>query len=463
MERLHIVGRRPLAGEVAVSGSKNAALALLAASLLSETPVRIAGMPRLGDVETMRRLLQQLGAAVTVDSHHLWHIDPSAADRHQPSESLVRQTRASICLLGPLLATQGRGVIALPGGCNLGHRPVDLHLRGLRALGAHIRFEHGQIVAEAVRLRGTRINLSGPHGPTVTGTCNLLCAAVKAEGQTILDGAAREPEVVAVGRFLQGMGAKIAGLGGSRLVIEGGQRLAFPGDIEAYRAPPDRIEAATLLMAAAAGGDGSAAVTIRGTAADDLSAVLAALRSAGHSLTVAPNTITIKARRRCKPICLTARPFPGLPTDLQPLLLALAAAGDGESRIRDAVFPYRWMHVTELARLGARIRLEADTAIAQGAPLQGARVVATDLRAAAALVVAALAAEGETIVESLTHLDRGYERLDAKLASLGADIERRRHGALPADYPSSPRNNGCPSTLRPEVMGPRSASSRRML
>ncbi|MEX1223218.1 MAG: hypothetical protein WEA31_01605, partial [Pirellulales bacterium] len=216
----------------------------------------------------------------------------------------------------------------------------------------------------------------------------------------------------------------------------------------------------TLLVAAAAAGDGSAAVTVRGANADDMPAVLAVLRSAGHSLSIAHDTITIKARRRGKPIRLTARPFPGLPTDLQPLLLALAATGDGESRIRDAVFPHRWMHVAELARLGARIRLEGNTAIVHGVSLQGARVAATDLRAAAALVVAGLAAEGETIVESLTHLDRGYERLDAKLASLGADVGRSRHGVLPAIYPSSPRNNGCPSTLRPEVIGPRSASSR---
>lgn len=457
VERLHITGRRPLLGEVSVSGSKNAALGMLAASLLSETLVRLAGVPELGDVRSMRTLLQSLGVDIAVSSSNEWRIDPARMHRQEVGDALARQFRASICVLGPLLATQGRGCVALPGGCNLGHRPIDLHLHGLRAMGANIRIEHGRIIAEASRLRGARIDLAGSFGPTVTGTCNVMAAAVRAKGESVIAGAAREPEVVACGRLLQAMGAKITGLGSSTLRIEGVSRLAFPaGAIRPV--PPDRIEAATLMIAAAACPQSD--VELRGAPADQLRSVIELIREYGSDVRTTEQGIRLRAPAHGKPFQFSAKPYPGLPTDLQPLLLALAAGSQGASRIRDRVFPHRWMHVAELARLGANVELRGDTATVTGNRLQGAKVQATDLRAAAALVVAGLAAEGETVVESLGHLDRGYERLDKKLAALGADIERRACGRIDVVHSCSPRNSGCPSTFLADVIGPRKASSR---
>ncbi len=398
---------------------QNAALPILAASILAEEPVCLQRVPRVADVATLVRLLGELGMDVRRDRESL--VVAPIDDRPVVARyALVRRMRASFCVLGPLLAHRGRAVVSLPGGCNLGPRPVDLHLKGLAALGADLRVQRGYVVARAKggRLRGATVDLLGPHGPTVTGTANLLCAAVLAEGETILRHAATEPEIVDLGNFLRAFGARIAGLGTSHVRIEGVRRLAGAH----YRIIPDRIEAATLLLAAAISG-GSVRVT--GVEPRHLAAVIAALRAAGSTVEPANDAVALVAPRRPRPLSLDALPYPGLPSDVQAPWTALLALATGTSRIRDHVFPGRFLHAAELNRMGARtVVVPPGVHLAGVARLRGAAVAASDLRAAAALVLAGLAAEGETLVEHVHHLDRGYERLDLKLVRLGARIER---------------------------------------
>ncbi|HUY35595.1 MAG TPA: UDP-N-acetylglucosamine 1-carboxyvinyltransferase [Pirellulales bacterium] len=418
MQLFRIQGGRPLAGEVVVGGSKNAALPIMAASILARQPVRLDAVPDLVDVDTLARVLGHLGVEAKRQlggSLRLETVDdgPTWADYQ-----LVRRMRASFCVLGPLVARRGKAAVALPGGCDIGDRPVDLHLRGLTALGADVRIEHGYVIAESRGLVGATVHMSGPRGPTVTGTANVLCAATLARGRTIITGAAVEPEVVDLGRFLVTLGARIEGMGTPTLEIEGVEALGGGP----YRIIPDRIETATLLLATAIT---RGRVSVTGAAPEHLHAVLSKLDEAGAEIHVERGRITLACRRRPRPTDVTALPYPGLPTDLQSQWMAWMTLAPGRSVIRDRVFGDRFRHVAELNRLGARIERQVETAIVTGVDrLTAAEVTASDLRASAALVLAALAAEGQSVVRRIHHLDRGYDRLDVKLAQLGAGIER---------------------------------------
>lgn len=443
MDCLHIAGGVPLQGVVTASGSKNAALPIMAASILADGPTVLAGVPDLVDVNTLALLLGYLGVEVKRHADTTLHIETVDPRPTKADYDLVRRMRASFCVLGPLVARRGRGVVSLPGGCNIGTRPVDLHLAALAALGADIRIEAGYVIAEARRLRGARIDLRGPYGPTVTGTANTMSAATLARGRTTLTGAAQEPEIVDLGNFLIALGARIDGLGTDTIEIDGVEHLSGAD----YQIIPDRIEAGTLLIAtAAAGGE----VTIEGVEPSHLAAVLEALRATGAHLTVSLRHVSLSGQGRPRPAHLTALPYPGIPTDLQAQFMALLSLADGESQICDLVFPDRFMHAAELNRLGARIERHGSTAIVTGVPrLSGATVMASDLRASGALVVAGLAAERETIVRRVYHLDRGYEQLERKLGSLGAQITREPDvqaagTANVAFQPAAPRLQGVP-------------------
>lgn len=418
MSHFRIHGGIPLEGTVRVGGSKNATLPMMAAALLTDEPLRLDGAARLTDVDTLGRLLEELGVEVRRTDHGrltLRTVDPRPV---RARYGLLRRMRAGFCVLGPLLARRGRAVVSLPGGCRIGPRPVDLHLAGLAALGAEFKLRRGYIVGRAGRLVGAAVRLAGRNGPTVTGTANVLSAAVLAEGQTTIHDAAAEPEIVDLGRLLIQMGARIEGLGTSRLTIQGVDRLGGA----THRVIPDRIEAATLLLAVAAAGGRA---TVAGLAPEHLDAVLAMLQAVGARLEVAADSVTIESDGRPAAVDIAACPYPGVPTDVQAQWTALLSLGRGRSTIEDNVFPRRFGHVDELNRLGARIEAADGRAIVRGVRrLTGARVVATDLRASAALVLAGLAARGQTTVHAIHHLDRGYERLDRKLIALGARIER---------------------------------------
>ena len=434
MDRFIIHGGTPLHGTVRVSGSKNAALPMMAASLVASGPLRLQHAPDLADVRTLAALLRTLGVESQRDGStlSLECVDdrPCRADY-----DLVRRMRASICVLGPLLAKRRKAIVSLPGGCNIGHRPIDLHLRGLRALGAEIQIENGYVIASASRLRGANIHLGGDHGSTVTGTCNVMTAACLASGTTVIDAAACEPEVVDLGRLLIGMGARIEGLGTSQLVIDGVDELAGAS----HTVIPDRIEAATLMIAAAiTGGE----ITIENVALEQMTAVVDCLREIGVLIRPSAEGCRVSvafrsakgwpfAERKAtlSPVACHALPYPGFPTDVQAQLTALLCLTPGQSSVTDQVFPSRFMHVSELLRMGADIRREGDSAVITGvAHLSGAHVMASDLRASAALVLAALAARGETTIHRIYHLDRGYEQLEIKLQSLGARVERLAGG-----------------------------------
>jgi UDP-N-acetylglucosamine 1-carboxyvinyltransferase len=446
MSSFLITGGVPLCGSVRVSGSKNAVLPMMAASILASEPVELLGVPQLADVRTLRNLLRHLGVQSRRTADGLSLTTDDAAPIRAPLR-LVRRMRASFCVLGPLLARRGRAVVPLPGGCSIGDRPVDLHLKGLAALGANILVERGCVVARAARLRGATVSMRGPCGPTVTGTANVLSAAVLAQGTTTITGAAVEPEIVDLGNFLNSLGAKIDGLGTPTIRVMGVDELGGG----AYRVIPDRIEAATLLLAVAIAG-GSA--TVCGVVPEHLAAVFSCLRAAGcvvgqvsnlpvgrvfnspetswklvlrrlRQVSNLPHDITITADCPPRPLDVTAEPYPGVPTDVQAQLTALLCLARGRSLVRDCVFPGRFLHVAELRRLGASIECrEGAAAIAGVEQLTGAAVTASDLRASAALVLAGLAAEGTTRVDHAEHLDRGYQRLDEKLGQLGARIER---------------------------------------
>jgi UDP-N-acetylglucosamine 1-carboxyvinyltransferase len=414
MDKLLIRGGQRLSGEVTISGAKNAALPILCAGLLSADDVRLSNIPNLQDVATMLKLLRQMGLRIEQDGA-AWVLNGGAIDRLEAPYELVKTMRASILVLGPLLARFGEAKVSLPGGCAIGSRPVDQHIKGLQAMGADITIEAGYIHAKAKRLKGARIVTDMI---TVTGTENLLMAAALADGQTILENAAREPEVGDLANLLVAMGAKIDGIGTDRLVIEGVEKLHGAQ----HSVIADRIETGTFLCAvAAAGGD----VTLKNTDTHFLDAALDKLREAGVILTSGDDWIRVQMAARPKAVSIRTTEYPGFPTDMQAQFMALNCIAEGTSHITETIFENRFMHVQELNRLGASIDIEGNTAIIKGmSKFVGAPVMATDLRASASLVIAGLAAEGETLIERIYHLDRGYDRMEVKLSAIGAQIER---------------------------------------
>jgi len=419
MDMFRIQGGAPLTGRVSVSGSKNATLPIMAAALAADGETLLDNVPDLADVRTLSALLQSLGMSVQTRPEGSLALQVVDSSRSHASYQLVRQMRASICVLGPLLARRGVACVSLPGGCNIGHRPIDLHLKGLAALGAEIDVRAGNVFATAKQLRGTSIFLGGVNGSTVTGTCNVMTAATLARGTTVITAAACEPEVVALAEALNQMGARIFGHGTPRIEIEGVTELSGTR----LQMIPDRIEAATLLIAAAAT---RGQVTLEQVQPDHLIAVLDLLNEMGCSLSAAGESITLNANGSLRPIDFTALPYPGIPTDVQAQLMTLASVVPGTTLIRDHVFPDRFLHVAELCRMGAQIRQQTGASIVTGiSSLSGAEVMASDLRASAALVLAGLVARGTTTIHRISHLDRGYEQLEKKLGQLGAHVERR--------------------------------------
>ena len=415
MDKLLLRGNGPLRGELRISGAKNAALPCLAATLLAREPVRLRNIPHLRDITTTLELLSTLGARVLVDGQLGIEVDPRPVHSVVAPYELVKTMRASILVLGPLLARHGSAEVSLPGGCAIGSRPVSVHLSGLQALGAEITVEDGFVKAQASRLRGTRIVM---EMVSVTGTENLLMAATLAEGRTILENAAREPEIVDLARCLSAMGARISGAGTSVIEIEGVAELHGAE----HSVVPDRIETGTYLVAAAmTGGD----VCLKRTDAGLLESVLLKLREAGAEVTTGADTIRIRMKRRPQAVDVRTAPFPAFPTDMQAQFMAMNCIAEGSSVITETIFENRFMHVSELQRLGADINADGKTAVVRGVQrLRGAPVMATDLRASASLVLAGLVAEGETLIDRIYHLDRGYEVIEEKLSALGADIRR---------------------------------------
>jgi len=418
MDKIIIQGSGPLSGEIRISGAKNAALPILAATLLSETPVTIGNVPHLHDITTTMSLLGRMGVQLIVDEKMRVEVDTSTIEEYYAPYELVKTMRASILVLGPLLARFGKAEVSLPGGCAIGSRPVDIHLKGLEAMGAKIRVENGYIHAEAEKLKGARIVLDVV---TVTGTENLMMAATLAEGTTILENAAREPEVSDLAHFLNKLGAKITGIGTDTLVIEGVESLSGNGLV--YDILPDRVEAGTYLVAAAATGG---KVKLKDVDPSVLDIVLAKLEEAGAKITTGEDWIELDMEgKKAKAVSLKTAPYPGFPTDMQAQFLVLNCMAEGTSIVTETIFENRFMHVHELKRMGVNINLEGNTAVCVGVDrMQGATVMATDLRASASLVIAGLMAKGETIIERIYHIDRGYECIEEKLALLGAKIKR---------------------------------------
>jgi UDP-N-acetylglucosamine 1-carboxyvinyltransferase len=417
MDKLLIRGGKPLQGEVTIAGAKNAALPQLCAALLTNDAIALHNVPHLQDVRTLFKLLQSMGVAVSRDdATGTVHLQaPATVNPAAPYEH-VKTMRASILVLGPLLARFGQARVSLPGGCAIGSRPVDQHIKGLQAMGADIRIEHGDIVATASRLRGARITTDMV---TVTGTENLLMAATLAEGETILENAAQEPEVPDLAEMLIAMGAKIEGHGTRRIRIEGVPSLHGAE----HRTISDRIEAGTYLCAvAAAGGD----VILRGANAGHLDAVIDKLREAGMQIDALDGAVRIRSAGRPRAVGFRTSEYPAFPTDMQAQFMALNCIADGTAKISETIFENRFMHVNELLRMGASIAVDGSVAVVTGVEqLMGAKVMATDLRASASLVIAGLVAKGDTVVDRIYHLDRGYDRMEAKLRALGADISRQ--------------------------------------
>jgi UDP-N-acetylglucosamine 1-carboxyvinyltransferase len=417
VDKLVIEGGVPLSGEVAVSGAKNATLPILCASLLTAEPLVVTNVPHLRDVTTMLTLLGQLGVAVSVDDRLGVELNAARLAAPVAPYELVRTMRASVLVLGPLAARCGEARVSLPGGCAIGLRPVDQHIKGLQAMGAEIAIERGYIAARAKRLKGARIRLDLV---TVTGTENLMMAATLAAGTTVIENAAREPEVVDLAHCLNAMGANIRGAGSDVITIEGVERLHGTR----YQVMPDRIETGTFLVAAAAtGGD----IKLRDARPDILDAVLDKLREAGARIATGPDWISLGANGMLNAVNVRTAPYPAFPTDMQAQFLALNSVARGTARVTETIFENRFMHVQELKRLGADIEVEGNTAVVKGvAKLDGASVMATDLRASASLVLGGLIASGKTTVDRVYHLDRGYERIEEKLSRLGARIRRAR-------------------------------------
>jgi UDP-N-acetylglucosamine 1-carboxyvinyltransferase len=416
MDKIRIHGGRPLSGSIKVSGSKNSALPILAATLLTKDPCTIRRVPDLSDTNYMLQILKHLGAEVERASGTVT-IAAAKVDSIAPYD-VVRRMRASVCVLGPLLGRCKEATVSMPGGCVIGDRPIDLHLKGFEALGAAVRVEGGNIKVFAPKLKGAVIDLRGKFGPTVLGTDNVMMAGALAEGTTVIDDAAQEPEVIDLANFLNKMGAKIEGAGTRRIIIEGVKELhGAEHDII-----PDRIEAGTFLVAGAICGKG---VTIKRAEPSHLTAVIDALQNCGYRVAVDDKSVSVSPNGVAKPVDLATEAYPGFPTDMQAQMCALLSTTRGLSSITENIFPQRYMHVAELKRMGAHVELEGATARIEGVDqLLGAPVMASDLRASAALVLAGLKAEGITEVSRVYHIDRGYEHLDEKLSELGAEIER---------------------------------------
>jgi UDP-N-acetylglucosamine 1-carboxyvinyltransferase len=419
VEKFLIEGGTPLRGTVRVSGSKNSTLPIMAAAIMADEPVTLKEVPRLRDVATLASIMGELGVRVEriTDLIRIETLNPNMIDAPY---DMVRKMRGSICVLGPLLAKRGQAKVALPGGCVIGTRPVDLHIKGLRALGADIDVRHGDIIATAKRLKGAEMYLGGAFGSTVLGTANVLSAAVLAEGHTVIEGAACEPEVEDLGNFLNAMGAHVKGHGSPRIEIDGVDRLHGCE----YSIISDRIEAGTLMIAVAAAGG---SVRIENARLDHLRAVTDKLHEIGVEITNGGGAVHVTGKGRVAATDIVTLPYPGIPTDLQAQFMTLLALANGISIVTEKIFPDRFMHVAELDRMGAQIRKEGPNAIVIGVnDLSGAPVMASDLRASAALVIAGIAAQGMTELNRVYHIDRGYERIEAKLRSAGARIRRVR-------------------------------------
>lgn len=416
MQKIVVQGGKPLSGEVRISGAKNAVLPILCATLLADAPVAISNVPHLHDVVTTLKLLEEIGAGIAIDDDYGITVDPTTVHSQIAPYELVRTMRASVLVLGPLLARYGVAEVSLPGGCAIGSRPVDLHIRGLQALGAHITVENGFIKAHADRLKGARHVF---EIVSVGATENVLMAATLAEGTTVLENAAKEPEIVDLAECLKALGAQIEGAGTGRIVIHGVERL-HGGK---HSVVPDRIEAGTFLVAAAMTGGRITAVHSR---PDTMDAVLDKLREAGAIIDCVDDRIVLDMQgRRPKSVNLTTAPHPGFPTDMQAQFMAMNCIADGVAVISETIFENRFMHVNELLRLGADIHVDGHTAVVRGVEkLSGAPVMATDLRASASLILAGLVADGETTIDRIYHLDRGYENIERKLSGLGAAIQR---------------------------------------
>ncbi len=416
MDKLQIAGGIPLEGEIRISGAKNATLPILAGTLLADGTVTIANVPHLQDVTTTIELLGRMGVSVTIDERMRIDVDPTTIREYFAPYELVKTMRASILVLGPLVARFGHADVSLPGGCAIGARPVNIHVAGLQAMGADIHIENGYIKARAKRLKGARLVL---ETVTVTGTENLMMAATLADGETVIENAAREPEVVDLANFLNSMGAHVRGAGTDTISIDGVERLSGTS----YEVLPDRIEAGTYLVAGAITGGH---VRLKNTRPDHLDAVLAKLREAGARIATGENWIEVDMRgRRAQAVDVRTAPYPAFPTDMQAQFAALNTVASGVSTITETVFENRFMHMLEMRRMGAEIRLEGNTAIIRGVQkLTAAPVMATDLRASASLVLAGLVAEGTTQIERIYHIDRGYECIEEKLQQLGARIKR---------------------------------------
>lgn len=416
MDKILVHGGHKLSGSVRISGSKNSALPILAATLLTKEPCVISNVPDLSDIHFMLQILSHLGASVERASGTV-RVEAAKIISEAPYD-IVRKMRASVCVLGPLLGRKKKAIVSLPGGCVIGDRPIDLHLRGFESLGATSMIEHGNVKLSARTLRGAQINLLGKNGPTVLGTDNVMMAATLAKGVTVIEGAAAEPEVVDLADFLNKMGAKIEGAGTRRIVIEGVKKLHGAE----HSVIPDRIEAGTYLVAGAMMGTEVKLLRVK---PEHLANVIAHVRESGYEVETAANSITVRGNGNPKPLRLTTEPYPGFPTDMQAQMCALLCRTSGVSVISETIFPQRYMHVSELKRMGADISLDGNTATIKGVKsLSGAPVMASDLRASAALVLAGLQADGVTEVNRVYHIDRGYESIDEKLNALGARIER---------------------------------------
>ena len=416
MDKILVHGGHKLSGSVRISGSKNSALPILAATLLTKEPCVISNVPDLSDIHFMLQILSHLGASVERASGTV-RVEAAKIISEAPYD-IVRKMRASVCVLGPLLGRKKKAIVSLPGGCVIGDRPIDLHLRGFESLGATSVIDHGNVKLSARTLRGAQINLLGKNGPTVLGTDNVMMAATLAKGVTVIEGAAAEPEVVDLADFLNKMGAKIEGAGTRRIVIEGVKKLHGAE----HSVIPDRIEAGTYLVAGAMMGTEVKLLRVK---PEHLANVIAHVRKSGYEVETAANSITVRGNGNPKPLRLTTEPYPGFPTDMQAQMCALLCRTSGVSVISETIFPQRYMHVSELKRMGADISLDGNTATIKGVKsLSGAPVMASDLRASAALVLAGLQADGVTEVNRVYHIDRGYESIDEKLNALGARIER---------------------------------------
>jgi len=414
MQKLAIQGGVPLHGEVRISGAKNAALPIMCASLLTADSLSLRNVPDLHDVATMRKLLEQMGVTAKVDSG-MTDLCGASVNKLEAPYDMVKTMRAAVLVLGPLVARFGEAFVSLPGGCAIGSRPVDLHIKGLQAMGAEIHIEHGYIHAKAKRLKGARIFFDLV---SVTGTENLMMAAALADGVTVLENAAREPEVIDLANCLRAMGAQIEGDGTDTITVTGVEKLHGAE----HRIMPDRIESGTFLVAVAASGG---SVTLRETHADILETVLEKLTEAGAQIKVDGDSIHIEMNGRPKAVNVRTAPHPAFPTDMQAQFMALNAVAEGSAMVVETIFENRFMHVQELIRLGAQIDVEGNTCMVRGVEqLEGATVMATDLRASASLVIAGLVAQGETVIDRIYHLDRGYEHIEAKLGQLGANIRR---------------------------------------